>query len=217
MKLRSIVLAGLLGATALTTTGCGSVDDIINAFDIETGAVVLFNDRADVTDITVNGDVLTIAPLSVAGNYYSIVTEDDHTISITYPGASSTPSIQNNGTTYVYSPAQNCTEGYVVDIGGTDKVRVMNVSGGDVANADLNISRNGVKIDLLTAAVNCDVTTTYTGDTDGDWAVQYNGVDILGIGAFPSTSADVRVEVIIYDTTPGAEAGGIAFVTDVSL
>jgi len=107
--------------------------------------------------------------------------------------------------------------GYVLDVVGSERLRVMNLSGGTITNADLNISRNGVKIDLPTDIADCDVSATYTGATDGEWGVQYKGVDLLGVGPYPSTSTDVTVEIVIYDVTSGSEAGGIALMSDLSI
>ncbi len=217
MKLRSIVLAGLLGVTALTTTGCleDSVDDIIDAFDIQAGSVVLFNDINATTYILVNGESRMVSQRSVFGSPYNVVTEDNHAINISYSGSSSMPAIQNNGTTYVYAATEDCTDGYVLDTVGAEKLRVMNLSGGIILSTDLNISRNGEKINLGDAA-NCDVTAVYTGPTDGNWAIRYKGVNIFGIdGGFSNT--EEKVEIVIYDINSGTEAAGFARITDTSL
>lgn len=206
--MRSIVLAGLLGTGALMTSGCG-IEDVKDALDINTGSVALFNDTAAPLDITVNSEVKTVAGQNIIGNYDVLVTQDDHTVNISYPGAASTLSFNNSGATYVYAAAPDCTNGYVLDVVGTEKLRVMNLSGGDILNSDLNISRDGVKIDLPSTAFDCTVTSTYTGATDGNWSIEYKGVDLLGVGAYESTNDSVKIEVVVYDVSGGNEAGGI--------
>jgi len=219
MRLRALVLTGLLGTTAMMMTGCleDTVDDLANILDIKTGSVVLFNDFDAITEVTVNGETKTLSGHNILGQSVSVVTEDDHAIRIDYSGASTTPDIQNNGTTYVYATSGSCSNGYVLDVVGSEKLRVMNLSGRSIANADLNISRNGVKIDLPTAAADCAVTAAYTGATDGDWSVQYKGVDLLGVGSYPSSSTDIKVEIVIYDVTSGSEAGGMALISELSI
>ncbi len=205
-----MVFAGLLGSGALMMSGCG-VDDVVDALDIRTGSVALFNDTAAPLDITVNGDVTTVAAQNITGDYDVLITQDDHTVNISYPGAVSALTFSNsNGATYVYGAAPDCANGYVLDVVGTEKLRVMNLSGVDIPNSDLNISRNGVKIDLPSTAANCTVTATYTGATDGNWSIEYKGVDLLGIGAYESTNDSVKIELVVYDVSVGNEAGGVA-------
>lgn len=214
MKLRSIALAGILGMTALTTTGCleDAADDIIDAFDIKTGKLVLFNSTVNPIDILVNNEIHTVGPQNILGDYSAIVTEDDHTIDISYTGSTNSAVLQNNNGAYVYAVAPACTDGYVVDIVGNEKLRVMNVSGVEIPNADLNISLNGVKIALPSNALDCKVTATYTGPTDGVWRVRAYGADFLGIDGYTSNDPDVQVEIVIYNVNAEAEAAGIALI-----
>ena len=219
MNYHSILLVGLLSLTSIINTGCSedSVKEcaVCSGSTIKAGNVVLFNGSIEETDISVNGVVKTIPAQNFLGSQYRIYTEDDHALEISYSGSSNTPVIQNNGTTYAYVATGNCSDGYILDTVGNEKLRLINVSGfTDVTNADLNISRNSVKINLPSDPSNCSVTATYSGPTDGVWRVQIYGSHLLGVNGYENPNPDAKVEIVLYNLNAQAEAVGISLILD---
>ena len=192
MKLRSIALAGLLGAGLLMTAGCDKED-------------VPFVNIASVS--VVNGSITPNVNVVVDGNtqqvdwqdtfkFFPTTTTDDN-INVSYEGG---PNLSlNSEGTYIVGINTNCPRSdYVVDKLDANKLRVMNLSDNEqVQVSDVNITHDGVAIPLPAVLTECSTNSTYTGTLEGTWTLQINSGPIETV-TIDSSNPTSGIELIIY-------------------
>ncbi len=191
MKLRSIALAGLLGAGFLMTSGCKE-DDIIP----RVASVNVVNATVGDLSVTVDSSTKTVHS---QGEFvpFPIVSTDD-SINVSFNGGSTT-SVANDAI-HVVGINTACNGEYVKDTLDANKLRVMNLSATtEVKITDVNITFNGVQVDIPNKIGICSVVSTHSGSINGTWTLQINGgtVDTVNI----NNDLVSGVELIIYDVT----------------
>jgi len=155
MKLRSIALAGLLGAGLIMTSGC-TEDDVKDAITDITKANVVYavNGYTDSTDITVGG---TVYPVT-AYNLEAVPLTGDAQTAVSYTKNSNTSDESHfdygNAHMYIATDNSNCSQAgslfYVRDSStGTGKVEVFNLT-----LSDYDATQETVKVHINGGTVN---------------------------------------------------------------
>ncbi len=154
MKLRSIILAGLLGGTLLMTSGCGSDDvkDLVNKL-AKPNVVYVVNGYGDNIVAHADSDTKTIAPSKL--HAFALTGDDKTSVSYEFGGSPSATTKFNYGNAHmlVASECGTLTNGLgqLIDSStGTGQVEVFNVTGSphDIATDTITIIVNGTRTDL---------------------------------------------------------------------
>ena len=195
MKLRSIALAGLLGAGLLMTSGCNE-DDVKDLLP-KIASVNVVNGTAGNLDVTVDG---TEKPVSSYGTFTGFSsTTTDSTVDISFPGNPSTA--VSTGDIHVVGINTACADIYIDDKIDDKKIRVMNLSNSSITASTIEITNtNGTSITLPSDVGSCKIVSTYTGSILGIWTIKVNGAQV-GSSVDISTSLIAGVELVIYDNS----------------
>lgn len=199
MKLRSIVLAGLLGAALVMTSGCGT-DDVKDILGVNTSALYAVNDLSGNIVVTVNGEQKTVDAMGIA-KVFPTTSRDDN-LDVSYDNGASTDlgSVQlNNDGIYVYAATDcNASKDYLLDTYNGQKVRVMNLTDAAIVKTDIVVKHDGADVSIPENAAACAVTSTFTGDTTGIWSVTVNGKTYDDV----NITRDIGFEIVVYSTAP---------------
>lgn len=199
MKLRSIALAGLLGAGLVMTSGCGK-DDVKDILNINTSAVYAVNDLSGDINVTVKDEQKTVESMGIAKVFPT--TSQDDKLNVSYDDGASTDlgSTQlNNDGIHVYAATQcDPTKEFLVDTYDGKKVRVMNLTGAAIDKGNVVVTHDGVPVTIPENAAPCAVTSTFTDDTRGIWSVTVDGE------AYPDVNLtkNIGFEIVVYSTAP---------------
>ena len=162
MKLRSIALAGLLGASLLMTSGCDK-DDVEKALNdiFNTSYITIANGIGNPPDFTVSGSIGSVSVNSEKIGFVAAINDESYDVYVTGESATKKTFVKDGG--YLYGYCTNAT-GKITDVVDdvSDGVRfgIVNLSQTHYIGKDIEITlRNGNKISATVTVSTCDLTT----------------------------------------------------------
>lgn len=221
MKLRSIALAGLLGGALLMTSGCSS-DDVLDAVnDVLKVNVIHVANANDGVNFTVDGTDEVVSKDS--SKMFIVEGKDSYTVS---NGVNNSPEDFAKDSAHLYALCNNGSVLTDTATGGVREIEVLNLSAAPInAGVDQNITvkvYNGV-VELATmnlggqtmSACSRAIVPAATFDLSDVTRVEVNGV-VYDVPAYDSDVTavldslnDVDFDIVIFDTSVGAEKGAI--------
>jgi len=192
--LKTIALSSIL-ALGLMSTGCDK-DDIIDAIGDKVAIVNVVNADLGPIDVTVDGETQSIPSRGSAITFSDISRDDTVRVS---SSAFSDFNVKTSDINVV-GISSNCASHYSLDVGDSNKIHLMNLSGALVDSSDLTITftpaGSSTSQNVSLAAVDiCKIGKTFTGSTIGDWKITFAN----GQTKTATLTKDISVEVIVYD------------------